>query len=173
MMNNIRKESDEVLYSEDEYISLNNKNIEWLKGLCAKNSSGKIRLCNHRSIKDNLHEMLIVHSKNCYVRPHKHINQIESMSVLEGEADYIIFDDNGNVTKVLKMGEKVSGKVFYNRIDKPKYHMLIIRSDYLVFHEITNGPLDRSKTIFPDWAPKKCESNFMEKINNSILKFEK
>ena len=165
----IRKENNEVLYSEEEYISINQENIEWLKGLSLKNLSGKVRLCTHRSIKDNLHEMLIVHTKDCYVRPHKHINQIESMSVLEGEADYIIFDDNGNIIKVLKMGDRLSGKIFYNRMDKPNYHMLIIRSDYLVFHEITNGPFDINKTIFPDWAPIFFDKNFytkkMEKFN--------
>ena len=27
----IRKESNEVLYSEEEYVSINKENIEWLK----------------------------------------------------------------------------------------------------------------------------------------------
>ena len=107
MMNKIRKESDEVLYSEEEYISVNDQNIEWLKELSLKNPSGKIRLCTHRSLNDNLHEMLIVLRKDCYIRPHKHINQVESMSILEGDADYIIFNDDGKIINILVTKETV------------------------------------------------------------------
>ena len=32
----IRKENNEVLYSEEEYISINQENIEWLKDLSLK-----------------------------------------------------------------------------------------------------------------------------------------
>jgi len=156
----IRKENNEVLYTEDEYININNDTIQWLKNLCSKNSSGKIRLCTHRSVSDNLHEMFIIHKKNYYVRPHKHINLIESMFVLEGEVDYISFDNDGNIKNVLKMGDQRSGKAFYNRLDKPSYHMLIIKSDFLIFHEITNGPFDKSNTIFPDWAPIFFDKDF-------------
>ena len=169
----VRKESDEVLYPEEEHIFFNKSTIRWIKNLCSKNLSGKIRLCTHRSKNDNLHEMLIVHNKDYYVRPHKHIDRIESMFVLEGEVDYIIFDDIGNIKKILKMGDQYSGKIFYNKLDKPYYHMLIIRSDFLVFHEITTGPFAKNKTIFPDWAPKEYKSDFKEKINNLVSKFEK
>ena len=159
----IRKESNEVLYPEEEYININNETVQWLKNLCSKNISGKIRLCTHRSVSDNLHEMLIIHKKDYYVRPHKHIDQVESMFVLEGEADYIFFDEVGNIKNILKMGDKSSKKVFYNRIDTPSYHMLIIKSDFLIFHEITNGPFDINKTIFPDWAPTFFDKTFYAK----------
>ena len=62
------------------------------------------------------------------------------------------------------MGDQYSGKIFYNKLDKPYYHMLIIRSDFLVFHEITTGPFAKNKTIFPDWAPKEYKSDFKEKM---------
>ena len=159
----IRKESNEVLYTEEEYINISKDTIQWLKNLCAKNSSGKIRLCTHRSVSDNLHEMLIVHKKDYYVRPHKHVNRVESIFIVEGEIDYIFFDDAGNIKKVLKMGDQHSGKIFYNRLDIQSYHMLIMKSDFVVFHEVTNGPFNINKTIYPDWAPIFFDKNFYSK----------
>ena len=41
--------------------------------------------------------------------------------------------------------------------------MLIIKSEYFVFHEVTNGPFDKSKTIFPTWAPISYDKEFYEK----------
>ncbi|GIT35004.1 MAG: hypothetical protein Ct9H300mP4_13230 [Gammaproteobacteria bacterium] len=40
------------------------------------------------------------------------------------------------------------------------YHMLIVRSEFFVFHEVTSGPFDRSSTVLPDWAPE--ENNHKE-----------
>ena len=85
------------------------------------------------------------------------------MFVLEGDADYIIFDDEGNVKNILKMGSQNSRNIFNNRFNKTNYHMLIIKSEYFVFHEVTNGPFDKSKTIFPTWAPTFYDKEFYEK----------
>ena len=34
------------------------------------------------------------------------------------------------------------------------FHTLIIRSDLLIVHEITNGPFRPSATVFADFAPE-------------------
>ena len=165
--------NEEVLFAADAIVQIDASDILELKKMASQNPRKRIRICVHKDTKDHIHEMLIVHNKDYYVRPHKHIDRIESMFVLEGEVDYIIFDDIGNIKKILKMGDQYSGKIFYNKLDKPYYHMLIIRSNFLVFHEITTGPFAKNKTIFPDWAPKEYKSDFKEKINNLISKFEK
>ena len=46
--------------------------------------------------------MFIVHPKGAYVRPHKHLDRIESMLVIDGEVDYIMFDDNGKIDNAIK-----------------------------------------------------------------------
>jgi hypothetical protein len=38
------------------------------------------------------------------------------------------------------------------------WHTLIVRSEFLVFHETTNGPFNREDTIFPLWAPEEKEA---------------
>lgn len=111
-------------------------------------------MCTHRNTEDLLHEMFIVHARDTYIRPHKHLGKPESFHVIEGTVDVIVFEEDGSVRAVIKMGEYLSGRPFYYRISDPLYHTLIIRSDVLVFHETTSGPFNRADTIFAPWAPE-------------------
>jgi cupin fold WbuC family metalloprotein len=167
----IRNESEEVLYPDENLIFLQIDHIQELKHRAMVNSRHRVRLCTHRTPDDQLHEMFIVHMRDCYVRPHKHIGKVESMVVLEGEADFVLFNDDGSIRKIIAMGNQNSGKVFYQRLTDPIYHMLIIRTEFLVFHEITEGPFLRESTLFPSWAPAEpsAETNaFLERLNDLI-----
>src|SRR2546428_13766383 len=97
--------------------------------------------------------MLIVHTFNTYVRPHKHVGKSESFHVIEGDVDVVIFADDGQVSDVIEMGSFQSGRPFFYRIADPLYHTLLIRSPVLVFHETTSGPFKREETVFAAWAP--------------------
>ena len=100
-----RKESDEVLYVDQGSVLLETMDLDELKRLALLNPRQSIRLCSHKSQNDNLHEMFIIHTKDCYVRPHKHLGKVESMSILEGEVDVILFHDNGRIMKRFEMGD--------------------------------------------------------------------
>jgi len=139
----IHKESDEVLYPEEDVVFLQIAETQELKRLASLNPRHRVRLCAHRSPKDSLHEMFIVHMRDCFVRPHKHLGKVESMAVLEGEVDVVLFDEDGSIRRLIQMGTPSSGKVFYQRLADPIYHTLLIRSEFLVFHEITEGPFLR------------------------------
>src|SRR4051812_15824469 len=80
----IIKFNDEVLYSDDLIVQVERPEIEQLKKAALLNPRRRIRLCAHRNVDSTLHEMLIVHTANTYVRPHKHLNKIESFHVIEG-----------------------------------------------------------------------------------------
>ena len=73
----IRKESDEVLYPRESIVAVNGLDLEKLKKLALLNTRKRIRLCAHKTPDDKLHEMIIVHTKECYVRPHKHLHRPE------------------------------------------------------------------------------------------------
>jgi cupin fold WbuC family metalloprotein len=171
MKKSIRKENDEVLYSTDEIVTLNKTILDELKSMALKNPRTRIRLCTHKDPKDSLHEMFIIHAKECYVRPHRHIAKIESFAVLEGEADAVFFNNDGSVRNVLALGEIGSGKQFYYRIADPIYHSLVIKSEFLVFHEVTEGPFVRNKTEFPIWAPDR-EDESKEYLDLLKIKIE-
>ena len=148
-----RRVSPEVLYTEAPITTASRSEVEDFERLAQENPRKRMRLCTHASPSDTLHEMLIYHERGAYVRPHRHPAKIESTHVIEGEVDVVVFDDAGEVTQVLRMGDYASGRTFYYRMAVPVFHTLIIRSAMLVFHETTNGPFDRKATVFADWAP--------------------
>jgi len=148
----------EVFYIEDSIVEVRRKDIEFLINEASKNTRQRVRLCAHPSTHDSLHEMLIVHARDTYVRPHKHPNKSESVHVVEGLVDIVIFDDIGDITKIIKMGDYTSGHNFYYRLSQPSFHTLIIKSDYLIFHETTNGPFNRSDTVFAQWSPEENDT---------------
>jgi len=127
--------------------------IASLKLQAAGNPLKKARICIHRSDEELVQEMIIVHTRNTYVRPHKHANKQESICILEGKADLLFFNDKGSVVNVIKMGSYASGGIFFYKIENLQYHMLVVKSKFVVFHEVTRGPFDRTDRVFASWAP--------------------
>ena len=168
-------ETEEVLFCRESITRIDRVDVQKLITLAKGNSRKRIRLCAHHSTDESMHEMLILHSKNTYVRPHKHLGKPESFHVIEGRADIVVFDDNGDVRDVIQMGNYASNRAFYYRISTALYHTLIIRTDVLVFHETTTGPFNRKDTVFASWSPEEhytvgC-ALFMEKLTLEAEKF--
>ena len=159
ILNKYNLESTEVLYSRGDSTTADLRDIEQLKRLSTQNQRKRIRLCAHLHQTDLLHEMLIVHEKSAYVRPHKHPGKSESIHIIEGLVDLILFDDDGQLERVISMSDYASGNIFYHRMAIPIYHAMIIRSEVLVFHETTNGPFKRGDAIFAPWAPEDTDVN--------------
>ena len=167
-----KAENAEVLYAADLVVTVDAAAVAQLKRDAGLNSRRRIRLCTHRGVTDPLHEMLIVHTNETYVRPHKHLGKSESFHVIEGEVDVVIFDEGGKVTDVIRMGSFASGRPFFYRIADPLFHTLLIRSPILVFHETTNGPFRREETVFASWAPDDSDRaavvQFLDRLNATV-----
>ena len=156
-------------------VNLEIADIDYLIELASQNKRKRIRYCSHKNPSEKVHEMFIVHPNGAYVRPHKHINKIESMLVLRGEVDYVVFNDDGSIFKVIPMGDLKSGKVFYNSLREDVFHTLLIRTEWLVFMEITKGPFNKKDTEFASWSPKENDCSggktFMERVSFDAGKF--
>jgi cupin fold WbuC family metalloprotein len=165
----------EVLYPDEALVRVDRHDIAHLKQLAASNERRRMRLCTHQRVEDSIHEMLIVHGRGMYVRPHKHLNRGESFHVLEGKATSIFFDDAGRLRDVLPLGDVASGSCFYYRMDQPVYHTLLIESEQFVFHETTNGPLDPARTVFAPWSPPAADEaaveSFVRKLRSEVAQF--
>ena len=148
-----RRINDEVFYLEHPGIPVGEAELDELVRLAANNLRKRARLCTHEGPDSLLQEMFIVHEKSCYVRPHKHLDKEECVTVHRGEVDIVLFDDDGNVTEVVTLGERESGRPFSCRMVLGVYHMFLIRSEVLVFSETTTGPFDRDMMIFASWSP--------------------
>lgn len=168
------KSDREALKSTSYPLYLKKKDIEYLKYIALSNITGKSRICSHKNIEEKLHEMFIFHKKDYYVRPHRHLNKSESILILEGSADLVLFNEKGVIQNVIHLENFSSGNVFYHRIDEPIFHMIIIRSKFIVFYEATSGPFKRKDTEFAPWSPEINSSNinkFVKKIENQIKNF--
>ena len=151
------KFNNEVLFSSENIVKVDAVNINDLKERARLNPRKRVRLCAHKTIDESIHEMLIVHEKSCYVRPHKHINKVESFHIIEGEVDILLFDENGRINNLIPMGDFASERIFFYRLPPSYFHTLVINSEVLVFHEITNGPFNPDDTVWADWAPAETE----------------
>jgi len=165
-----RRESDEVLYPDEAVVVVGPADIEELKVAAKGNARCRIRLCSHRNVGDRVHEMLIVHERDTYVRPHKHLGKSESFHVIEGLCRVVLLDDVGQVVRIVALGDHASGRAFYYRISDPYFHTLVIESDALVFHETTAGPFDPAETVFACWAPQdgKEARRYLEGLRASV-----
>jgi len=148
-----RRINDEVYYLDRPGIPVGEADLDELVRLAAANPRGRVRLCTHEGPDSLLQEMFIVHGKSCYVRPHKHLDKEECVTILRGAVDVILFDGDGGVTEVLKLGDRDSGRPFSCRMVLDTYHMFLIRSEVLVFSETATGPFDRDKMVFAPWSP--------------------
>ena len=136
----------EVLVAEDDVVAVCRADLERLVSRVPTTPRKRIRICAHRDASDRLHEMLIAMTRDTYIRAHKHLNKSESVHVIAGSADFVLFDDAGQISEIIEVGDYASGRQFYYRVSGPQYHTLLIRSEVLVVHETTNGPFHRDDT---------------------------
>jgi len=149
----IKEFNEEVLYATDQVVKVGREELDLLKERAKNNKRHIMRICAHPNTEDTLHEMFIAIQQGAYIRPHRHLNKSESFHVIEGTVDVVLFNDNGSVTQINRVADLASGGTFYHRVSDPFYHTLLVRSEYLVFHEITNGPFKQEHTEYAPWAP--------------------
>jgi len=165
--------NEEVLYAEGLSVKVERQVIQELKDRADTNSRKRVRLCAHPNVDDTLHQMLIVHTKDTYVRPHKHLNKSESIHIIEGSLELVIFDEVGAITDVIPMGDYSSDRAFFHRMNEPLYHTMLISSDHVVFHETANGPFKQSENVFPPWAPEDMnEVEYMAQLAQKMKEFQ-
>lgn len=168
----IKKESNEVFYFKGDLINLDKKFINEIISKCEKSSFKKSRYCFHKDKKSKVQEMIICHKKDYYVRPHKHLDKNESIFVIKGFAKAIFFDNYGKIKKIIKLGEIGSKKAFYYKLNKKFFHMLLIESEYFIFHEVSNSPFKKNKTLFAKWSPLVSNLIFKKSLKEKIKFYE-
>ena len=145
--------SEEVATSDDAIYNIGESEIKFLIHQAKKTKRKRFRLCLHNDNNHTVHEMLIVHSKNAYVRPHKHKKKSESLYLIKGNVDYITFDEKGFITNFFQLNPFGKGQNSFISIRSEIFHTIIINSEWLVFLEVTNGPFFKNDTIFAEWSP--------------------
>ncbi|MGQ0683671.1 WbuC family cupin fold metalloprotein [Bradyrhizobium sp.] len=149
--------SSEIIYSDGGFLAADDRIIALLKEKALEAPRLRCRLCFHESADAAQQEMLIVMNRASYVRPHRHLGKVETLTVVEGTCDALLFDDAGNVTETIAMSPAGTRGCFFYRMPSGIFHTLIFRSEWLVFLETTIGPFDRAMTEVADWAPPETD----------------
>ena len=144
----------DVYVAHGPIVTVDCLDVEFLKERVQGSSRKRTRLCAHKDTDDRLQEMMIAFARGSYIRPSRHVNKEESIHIIEGAADFVLFDEDGRVREVIPLGDDSSGRQFYCRTPEGTYHTVLIRSDVLVVQETTQGPFRRSDTVFAPWAPE-------------------
>ena len=173
----INKITDDVFNVSENNFPLDSEKIKKLVDEAKKSSRKRARLCVHNDNDSNLHEMFIAKLKNTYVRPHKNHNKCKSFQVLDGIIDLVIFDNFGNITDVINLGNYEQKNSFFYRLTNTCFHSLIIRSNYAIFKETITGPFNNRDTIYAQWAPVENDEMevkiYMDKMLYGIKNFLK
>ncbi|XXK27908.1 WbuC family cupin fold metalloprotein [Arenicellales bacterium nBUS_45] len=157
-----RVTSPEVIHAEDKTFALDSRDIDKLIKIATENPRERSRLCVHTYVDEVVQQMFITHKQDAYVRPHKHIKKNEAILVLSGTADYLIFSESGEIKKCVPVGDFSSGACFFVTTAKENFHTLLIRSNWLVFLEVSEGPFVGTETVFAPWAPSDADKDLVE-----------
>lgn len=168
-MQDIRQASEEVLFTTADLTTVTRQDIERLKDRSRLTRRGRIRLCAHRDVLAPVHEMLIVHPRGAYVRPHQHVGKEESLHLIEGEVTVVLFGPDQSVQAVIPMGAYGTGRTFYYRLAADVYHTLLIESETVVFHEVTSGPFDKADMVVAPWAPAEGDQPAVQRFLSGLL----
>jgi cupin fold WbuC family metalloprotein len=161
--------SKEAFYSSQEITEVSNSTIDFLRGKVDDSPRQRVRLCLHDNIGNPLHEMAIILGRGSYIRPHKHKGKTESFHIIEGKLSVVFFNDQGGVEKVIRMGSYNSGLTFFYRLATSCFHAVIPESEYVIFHESTNGPFNPEDTEYAKWAPPEAEEKDAREYVNTLL----
>ncbi|MBL4759666.1 MAG: WbuC family cupin fold metalloprotein [Mariprofundaceae bacterium] len=145
--------SEEIFYTQSDITVVSPNDIAALKDVARVNARNRVRICAHPDTDDALHEMIIVMMHGIYVPPHRHVDKSESFHIIEGQMKVVIFEDDGQVQKIIDLGDVASGRAVFYRLASPKYHLVIPETEFVVFHEVTNGPFKKVDFHSVPWAP--------------------
>ncbi len=149
----VRKVNDEVFVASGPIPQIGPADLELLRRQAFANPRRRARICAHQNNDDVLHEMVIALARGCYIHPHRHLGRPESFNIIEGAVDVVLFNDAGEISDVIAMGDQASRLVFYYRLETNVFHGLVMRSDILIFQEVTTGPFRAGGTELADFAP--------------------
>lgn len=156
------------------FVSVDQATIDMLLDAAATEPKRRARLNLHNDDADLIHEMIIAFRGDSLNMPHRHVGKSESMHVLRGRVDVVMFDDEGNETQRTRLygrrrwadpGEWHSQPYVF-RMNAPLWHTVIPVDDYVVVHETTNGPFVPGQNMeIPPWAPAESElAAWVEKL---------
>lgn len=142
-----------VFYSPHPLPMIGRELLDLLKRAAASLPQRRARFCAHPSADAAQHDMVIASHRETYVAPHRHLENSETLTIIEGMAELLLFDEPGRLREAIAMGPPSSGRPFFYRMPPGQFHSLAIDSEVLVFVESTKGPFRPHNSQNASWAP--------------------
>lgn len=161
-------ESGDVFYATDAVTTIGTDDIAFLKQAASGSKNRRARLCLHDSPESVHQQMLIAVHRDSYLRPHYHVGKTETYHVVEGSALIVFFTDDGSPETFVEIGAVSAPTNVSYRVQPLVTHTFLIRSEWVVYWEVTQGPFDTSKTKFPDWSPAADDIAGVERLRRAI-----
>lgn len=147
------RQTQEMFRAKPGLVWVSRADLEFLKSEVSKTAQTRLCLCVHQSDNDQLHEMFVVYTGMTFVRAHRKVGEVESLHILEGEVDFILFNHDGSIRDVIQLGDRTKGKNVFVRVPQGVRHTMIMRSEYLITHEATPRPFHGAETHCVDGLP--------------------
>jgi len=175
---NSQTESIEAEFNQNDYRLIGKQDIHYLKQMTLKSARSRYRLCLHSDQTHLTQEMIICMKGFNYLQPHLHpSNRSESYHLIEGMLDVYLFDEQGGLIDIIKLSGANTPQIgtesrnFMYRLSAPIYHLMIPRTEWLVYHEVTTGPWNREAAQFASFAPSGDERGEVQKFIKQVTGF--
>lgn len=127
-------------FENQNIITIEFPDLEKLKKSASEAPLRRARYCLHHSHSDTVQEMVIAFCKDSIVPIHRHNNKSESYHIIEGELEILFYDNDGKVTRTIRMGQMGLDLPFLYRLSTDEWHTIKPLTEYVIIHEITSGP---------------------------------
>jgi cupin fold WbuC family metalloprotein len=169
---NMRELSREAYQSEGLIPTFSfSKHLPFLVEARKKSKRGRTRILMHPHSSSNVHEMFVLYGQETFIRANKHIDRDESVFVLAGVIDVILFEDNGQISQVVRLEASSATYSSFILLPANRYHSVIIRSEFALLFESTPGPFDPLVTVFAEWSPLEEQLDLQKVFLESVESF--
>lgn len=132
-------------------VIINEAMMSELRNHAMKSELGNSRILLHRDATNKLHEMLIVHKKGPYIRPHINKGSSKSYIIIDGEMVVAWFKEDGDLLKTCFLSSTEGEMNRIIRFENEIFHTLLPLTTSVTFVETILGP--HVNTIYAPWAP--------------------
>ena len=134
--------------------------VESLLSKYKDSSRRRHRYCFHQNPTVDLHDIIICYDSQSYIPPNKHVGKVESLLVLDGEIEFYLFNDNGQVYDYRKLSSSDAACPFYLRVPSNTWHGLrALGTKPCIIKETIAGPYDTSSLQWATFAPSETHDN--------------
>jgi len=145
--------SETVFRSSRQLVTVSYGQLQPIIAAACKAPIRRARLCCHGSSEEQLQEMFIALAQGVDIEESVHVAKDESLTVINGNGLYVFPNEDGSMRETIVLAPyeanpATNHRFFFARINRYVPHKIKVESDFLLIHEATTGPFDKSDTKY-------------------------